>query len=60
LPFAEAAERFGYRRPEGEAEAQTLLEAFRQRFRPKASGPLNEDDVQILSDLAQTYPAPVG
>ena len=60
LPFAEAAERFGYHRPEGEAEVQTLLEAFRQRFRPKASGPLNEDDVQILSDLAQTYPAPVG
>lgn len=60
LPFAEAAERFGYRRPEGEAEAQTLLEAFRQRFCPKATGPLNDDDLQILSDLAQTYPAPVG
>ncbi len=57
LPFLEAAERFGYRRPEGANSEQTLLEAFRQRFRPKATGPLGEDDLKILSDLAQTYPA---
>jgi N-acetylmuramoyl-L-alanine amidase len=59
LPFAEAAERFGYSRPEGTTAEQSLLEAFRQRFRPKATGPLSEDDLQILSDLAQTYPAVV-
>ena len=57
LPFLEAAERFGYRRPEGANSEQTLLETFRQRFRPKATGPLGEDDLKILSDLAQTYPA---
>lgn len=59
LPFAEAAERFGYRRPEGAAAEHSLLEAFRQRFRPKATGPLSEKDLQILSDLAQSYPATV-
>ena len=57
LPFLEAAERFGYRRPEGANSEQTLLETLRQRFRPKATGPLGEDDLKILSDLAQTYPA---
>ena len=57
LPFFEAAERFGYRRPEGANSEQTLLETFRQRFRSKATGPLGEDDLKILSDLAQTYPA---
>lgn len=57
LPFLEAAERFGYRRPDGANSEQTLLETFRQRFRPKATGPLGEDDLKILSDLAQTYPA---
>jgi len=57
LPFLEAAERFGYRRPEGACAEQTLLETFRQRFRPKATGPLRERDLKILSDLAQTYPA---
>jgi N-acetylmuramoyl-L-alanine amidase len=59
LPFAEAAARFGYRRPEGAAAEHCLLEAFRQRFRPKATGSLSEDDLQILSDLAQSYPATV-
>ena len=57
LPFPEAAERFGYRRPEEPSAEQTLLETFRQRFRPTATGPLGERDLQILSDLAQTYPA---
>jgi len=57
LPFVEAAERFGYSRPEGAAAEQALLEAFRQRFRPKATGPLSDADQQILSDLAQSYPA---
>ena len=59
LPFAEAAKRFGYHRSEGAAAEQSLLEAFRQRFRPKATGPISEHDLQILSDLAQTYPATV-
>jgi hypothetical protein len=33
------------------------LEAFRQRFRPQAQGPLEDEDMRLLSDLAQTYPA---
>ena len=58
LPFLEAAERFGYRRPEGANSEQTLLETFRQRFRPKATGPLGEDDLKIYPILRKPTPLP--
>jgi N-acetylmuramoyl-L-alanine amidase len=57
LPFFEAAQQFGYFLPNlDDADRQyAVLEAFRSRFRPEAFGPLNEDDIQIMSDLVQTY-----
>ena len=63
LPFPEAARKFGYSIPSLACEDDTyqaiVLEAFRQRFRPEAYGPLDDQDIQILSDLAQSYPAVV-
>jgi N-acetylmuramoyl-L-alanine amidase len=63
LPFPEAARKFGYSIPRLDCEDETyqaiVLEAFRQRFRPEAYGPLDDQDIQILSDLAQSYPAVV-
>ena len=63
LPFLEAARKFGYFIPASgcavDVDQAVILEAFRQRFRPKAFGPLDDDDIQILSDLAQSYPATV-
>ena len=63
LPFLEAARMFGYLMPdftcENGAYHAIVLEAFRQRFRPEVSGPLDNLDIQILSDLAQSFPAVV-
>ena len=61
LPFFHAARQFGYFTTEGACPEDTaqvaVLEAFRQRFRPQAQGPMDHNDVRILSDLAQSYPA---
>jgi N-acetylmuramoyl-L-alanine amidase len=46
--------RFGY----PQAPAEVLLEAFRQRFRPWATGPLSAADMSAAADLARRYPAP--
>ncbi len=50
--FQQAARIFGY--PQAEPEA--LLAAFRRRFRPWASGPLDAVDRAMISDLAARYP----
>ena len=61
LPFFRAARQFGYFTTEDafpdDAAQVAVLEAFRQRFRPQAQGPMDDHDVRILSDLAQSYPA---
>ncbi len=56
LGFLQAAEKFGYAIPDDKRASDIILEAFRQRFRPSAEGPLDEKDIRILSDLAQTWP----
>jgi N-acetylmuramoyl-L-alanine amidase len=56
LPFWQSALHFGYVLPETIGAKEAVLEAFRQRFRPQASGPLDDVDIRILSDLAQSYP----
>ncbi len=53
IDFQAAAVRFGY--PDT-ASHDAVLDAFRQRFRPDAVGPLDPEDARILSDLAQTWP----
>ncbi|WP_089270942.1 N-acetylmuramoyl-L-alanine amidase [Puniceibacterium sediminis] len=45
---------FGYAMPEGGEE--TLLQAFRDRFRPGATGPLDETDRDLMADLAARWP----
>jgi len=61
FPFLEAARQFGYAIQEpgsvDDVGRAVILEAFRQRFRPQAQGPLEDEDMRLLSDLAQTYPA---
>ena len=52
--FHIAASRFGY---PAEHSAQTLLTAFRQRFRPWADGPLTQADMAAISDLASRFPS---
>ncbi|MEM1361777.1 MAG: N-acetylmuramoyl-L-alanine amidase [Pseudomonadota bacterium] len=54
--FAEAAFDFGY----PVAPVDHLLEAIRQRFRPKASGPLSSDDMGVMVDLARRFPVDRG
>lgn len=56
LNFLAAAEQFGYKIEDEKQAQELILEAFRQRFRPDAMGPLGPEDVKILSDLALTYP----
>lgn len=51
--FTDAARRFGYTAP---TEPETLLDTFRLRFRPWASGPLTPADVAVLQDLAARFP----
>ena len=63
LEFIEAAKLFGYFVPEQDENnlltQSLILEAFRQRFRPKAVGPLSSKDIKVLSDLGQSYPSNV-
>lgn len=54
--FMRQAAVFGYPVELGEA---MVLEAFRQRFRPTASGPLNTADRAMMAGLARQYPADV-
>ncbi|MBL4926715.1 N-acetylmuramoyl-L-alanine amidase [Fuscibacter oryzae] len=51
--FAANTRVFGY--PDAPQEAQ--LAAFRLRFRPWATGPLDRVDAGLAADLAQRYPA---
>lgn len=51
--FRKAAERFGYG---AEHDAEVVLDAFRQRFRPHAEGPLQPADLAAISDLAARFP----
>jgi N-acetylmuramoyl-L-alanine amidase len=58
--FRAEAARFGY---PGDLPDGLLLEAVRLRFRPDASGPLDEADMGIICDLGWRYPvdpAPAG
>ncbi len=51
--FIQLAYRFGY--PEA-VDPETLLAAFRLRFRPETVGPLNRADMAQISDLAARFP----
>lgn len=55
--FADAM-RFGY--PVGDVEDGLVLEAFRLRFRPWATGPLETEDAALVADLAARWPAAEG
>ncbi len=54
--FMRNAAYFGYSAEAGEGP---VLAAFRQRFRPFASGPMNVADEAMMSGLARHYPADV-
>ncbi|MDT2083455.1 MAG: N-acetylmuramoyl-L-alanine amidase [Planktomarina sp.] len=60
LPFMTAAKLFGYSISEPGANLDeiesSILEAFRQRFRPNAVGPLCNRDIKVISNLGQSYP----
>ena len=51
--FRSAMERFGYTAPQDDAQ---LLASFRRRFRPQATGPLDDTDRALIADLANRYP----
>ncbi len=53
--FKKFAVEFGYY-AETEPDWQNILEAFRLRFYPAVTGPLNGDDVGTIRDLAKKYP----
>lgn len=50
--FATLATRFGYDITQGEA---AVLDALRQRFAPWRAGPLGDEDLAILTDLATRF-----
>jgi N-acetylmuramoyl-L-alanine amidase len=53
--FWQDARRFGYVfEPE---QKDAVLNAFRLRFRPWATGPLDAEDCALMADLAQRWPA---
>lgn len=52
MSFQEAARLFGY----PDVALGPLLDAFRQRFRPWAMGPLDDVDVSLMNDLARRFP----
>lgn len=54
--FLRNAAAFGYPVEHGET---VILEAFRQRFRPDATGPIGPADRALMSGLARHYPADV-
>ncbi|MDU8913251.1 N-acetylmuramoyl-L-alanine amidase [Aestuariicoccus sp. MJ-SS9] len=53
--FHADARRFGYGIEAGNDDA--LLAAFRLRFRPQATGPLDDTDRALMADLAHRFPA---
>ena len=54
--FMRHAAIFGYPTEHGEA---TILDAFRQRFRPDATGPIGVADRAMMAGLARHFPADV-
>jgi len=54
LPFLTAAAQFGYGHDAG---LETILGAFRLRFRPGHHGHLDEIDVKMINQLARLWPA---
>ncbi len=54
--FLRNAAAFGYPVEHGET---VILEAFRQRFRPEATGPIGPADQALMAGLARHYPADV-
>lgn len=54
--FLRNAAAFGYPVEHGET---VILEAFRQRFRPDATGPIGPADQALMAGLARHYPADV-
>lgn len=54
--FFREARHFGY----PDADADALLAAFRLRFRPWATGPLDETDAGLIADLAHRFPVDAG
>lgn len=57
--FAAAAERIGYRAPAAGGR-EAVLAAFRLRFRPGASGPLEPGDVGLAEAVAAAFPCSDG
>jgi len=51
--FYDHAARFGY---PTDASPEEVLNAFRLRFRPHATGPLNDRDLAIITELATRFP----
>lgn len=54
--FERAAHEFGYRAPLDGNGWDDVLCAFRMRFRPGVSGPMDETDVGIIENLAAQWP----
>ena len=52
--FARDAARFGYVRAEGVSDAD-ILRAFRLRFSPHVTGPLDAQDCAMMADLAARF-----
>ncbi|NCQ24676.1 MAG: N-acetylmuramoyl-L-alanine amidase [Rhodobacteraceae bacterium CG17_big_fil_post_rev_8_21_14_2_50_63_15] len=53
--FADDARKFGYALGDL-APLEDVLRAFRLRFRPAASGPLDDVDCRLIADLARRFP----
>jgi N-acetylmuramoyl-L-alanine amidase len=53
--FTKDCAQFGYVAEDGQQDM--LLAAFRMRFRPWATGPLDDTDRALAADLAARYPA---
>ncbi len=51
--FGPLMQRFGYSATD---DLDLLLSVLRLRFRPRATGPLDDHDMQIIADLALRYP----
>lgn len=52
MSWDKAAQQFGYSGHNGD-----VLATFRARFRPAATGPQNEEDLRLMTNLAAAYPA---
>lgn len=51
--FEQEAQAFGYA---GNDDHDTVLSAFRLRFRPGATGPMDKTDMALITDLATRFP----